>query len=110
MAKDEVNRMDDLISRQSAIDAIDEYMVGKNCAADGTMMARLINELVIKQLPSALPPSAEPKRARWEMPTLGDMFMMDAPKIIYCSACNVCSTHATPYCPICGAKMEDKNE
>ena len=43
----------DCISRQSAIDAIDEYMVGKNCAADGTMMARLINELVIKQLPSA---------------------------------------------------------
>ena len=97
--------MNDLISRQSAKDAIDEYMVGKNCAADGTMMARLINEIVIDRLPSA-----EPKRARWEMTTLGDMFMMDAPKIIYCSACNVCSTHATPYCPICGAKMEDKNE
>ena len=42
----------DCISRQQAIDAIDEYMVGKNCATDGTMMARLINELVIKQLPS----------------------------------------------------------
>ena len=42
----------DCISRQSAIDAIDEYMVGKICATDGTMMARLINELVIKQLPS----------------------------------------------------------
>ena len=44
--------MDDLISRQAAIDAIDEYMVGKNCATDGTMMASLINELVIKRLPS----------------------------------------------------------
>ena len=42
----------DCISRQSAMDAIDEYMVGKICATDGTMMARLINELVIKQLPS----------------------------------------------------------
>ena len=45
----------DCISRQSAIDAIDEYMVGKNCASDGTMMARLINELVIKRLPPAEP-------------------------------------------------------
>ena len=43
----------ELIDRQAAIDAIDEYMVGKNCATDGTMMASLINELVIKRLPSA---------------------------------------------------------
>ena len=45
----------ELIDRQAAIDAIDEYMVGKNCATDGTMMASLINELVIKRLPSAQP-------------------------------------------------------
>ena len=41
----------DCISRQQAIDALNEYMVGKRCDTDGTMMARLINELVIKQLP-----------------------------------------------------------
>lgn len=97
--------MSDLIDREQAKDAIDKYLVGRNLVTDGTMMARLINGSVIDRLPSA-----EPKRGRWEMTTLGDMFMMDAPKIIYCSACNVCSTHATPYCPICGAKMEDKNE
>ena len=47
--------MNDLISRQQAIDAINEYMVGKRCDTDGTMMARLINELVINKLPSAQP-------------------------------------------------------
>lgn len=45
----------DCISRQQAIDAINEYMVGKRCDTDGTMMARLINELVIKQLPPIQP-------------------------------------------------------
>ena len=39
----------DAISRRAAIDSINEYMVGKRCYTDGTMMARLINELVIKQ-------------------------------------------------------------
>ena len=45
--------MSDLISREAAMAAINEYMVGKRCDTDGTMMARLINELVIKQLPPA---------------------------------------------------------
>ena len=45
----------DCISRQAAVDVINEYMVGKRCDTDGTMMASLINELVINKLPSAQP-------------------------------------------------------
>ena len=51
----------DAISRRAAIDSINEYMVGKRCDTDGTMMARLINELVIKQLPPIQPDSVKCK-------------------------------------------------
>ena len=47
--------MDDLISRQAAIDAINEAMIGKTCDTDGTRMASITNEYVIKRLPSAGP-------------------------------------------------------
>ena len=88
----------DCISRQAAIDAINEYMVGKRCDTDGTMMARLINELVIKQLPSI-----QPKSGRW---------IHDGSKWTnrwICSECGYkwffdCIEGA--YCPNCGAKME----
>ena len=52
----------DTISRAKAIDGINEYMVGKRCDTDGTMMASLINELVIKKLPPAQP---ERIKGRW---------------------------------------------
>ena len=45
----------DLISRQQAIDAVRNYLVGKNVHCDGTMMARLIENEVINKLPSAQP-------------------------------------------------------
>ena len=47
--------MSDLIDREQAKDAIDKYLVGRNLVTDGTMMARLINEIVINRLPSAQP-------------------------------------------------------
>ena len=45
----------DCISRQDAIDALRNYLVGKNVPCDGTMMARLIENEVISKLPSAQP-------------------------------------------------------
>ena len=45
--------MSDLVSRQQAIDALRNYLVGKNISCDGTMMARLIENEVINKLPSA---------------------------------------------------------
>ena len=47
--------MSDLISRQAAIDAINEAMIGKTCDTDGTRMARITNDYLIKRLPSAGP-------------------------------------------------------
>ena len=45
--------MDDLISRQAAIDALGEYLIGKKCPDDGTLTARLIENNVINKLPPA---------------------------------------------------------
>ena len=49
----------ELISRQAAINALREYMVGKRCNTDGTMMARLIEDQVINK-----PPTIQPKIIR----------------------------------------------
>ena len=43
----------DLISRQAAIDALRNYLVGKNVPCDGTLTCRLIENEVISKLPSA---------------------------------------------------------
>ena len=56
------------ISRRAAMDAINKYMVGKRCDTDGTMMARLINELVIKQLPTIQPEIVRCKDCKHWMP------------------------------------------
>ena len=45
--------MSDLISRQAAIDALRNYLVGKNVPCDGTLTCRLIENEVINKLLSA---------------------------------------------------------
>ena len=45
----------ELICKQQAIDALRNYLVGKDVHCDGTMMARLIENEVINKLPSAQP-------------------------------------------------------
>ena len=47
--------MSDLISRQQAIGALRNYLVGKNVPCDGTLTCRLIENEVISKLPSAQP-------------------------------------------------------
>ena len=47
--------MDELISRQEAINALRDYLVGENVPCDGTMTCRLIENEVINKLPSAQP-------------------------------------------------------
>lgn len=56
--------MSELIDREQAKDAIDKYLVGRNLVTDGTMMARLINEIVIDRLPSAQPEPLTDKEQR----------------------------------------------
>jgi len=45
----------DLISRQAAIDALRNYLVGKNVPCDGTLTCRLIENEVINKLPTIQP-------------------------------------------------------
>ena len=47
--------MNDLISRQAAIDALRNYLVGKNVPCDGTLTCRLIENEVINKLPPIQP-------------------------------------------------------
>ena len=90
--------MSDLIDREQAKDAIDKYLVGRNLVTDGTMMARLINEIVIDRLPSA-----QPKRGKW---------ILDRSGAYCCSECmEPCTTYVMMkprdrFCKMCGAKME----
>lgn len=96
----------DCISRQAAIDGINEYMVGKRCDADGTMMARLINELVIKQLPPI-----QQKRGKWIKTARWG-------RVYYCNQCRNyldfdgvnAGRGSTNFCPNCGADMRGEQD
>lgn len=99
--------MSDLISREKAIEALEraKQNIRHNIErAIGRAICEILDEVEngIKQLPSA-----EPKKGQWIMSNVGDTFMTDAPKIIYCSSCNVCAPYATNYCPMCGADMRN---
>ena len=91
--------MEQLISRQAAIDALRNYLVGKNVPCDGTLTCRLIENEVINKLPSA-----QPKRGRWERGFDGNHAV--------CSNCQAWwipfgEGYKTDYhfCPNCGADM-----
>ena len=64
--------MDELISRQQAIDALRGYLVGKRCPDDGTLTCRLIENEVINKLPSAQPEIIYCKDCRKHNKRIGD--------------------------------------
>lgn len=85
-----VNRMNDLISRQAAIEAM-------GCVSDSICAQQAIDALA--DLPSA------ERRGRWLYKSelysyCGHPFY---PKI--CSVCNGVFEYTTNYCPNCGARM-----
>ena len=45
----------DLIERGAAIDALNDYLIGKRCFDNGTMMAQFIERNVLRKLPPAQP-------------------------------------------------------
>jgi hypothetical protein len=97
----------DCISRQQAIDALRDYLVGKRCPDDGTLTCRLIENEVINKLPPI-----KPKRGRW---IKLDMHRgMADHKCTACEQeCYVPTCMGEPmyaFCPNCGAKMEVNNE
>ena len=93
---------EDIISKQAVMRAIDEALIGKGCSADGTTMAKLINEYVIKKVPST-----EQKRGKW----------MKSGRWGRVYKCNQCGNFLdfdgvnagrgdANYCPNCRARME----
>jgi hypothetical protein len=92
--------VDETISREATMAAIDKYLIGRELNTDGEILARILNETVIKRLQPVTP-----RRGRW---------MQTAYQIErICSCCG----HVEPYkfaeddvdiynfCPHCGADM-----
>ena len=88
-----MNRMDDLISREEAFKVLSEYYHHKTKTQHDALWDAL----------SKIPP-VEPKTGRW----VGVSPQTDTRQ---CSECgyNILSEEVkTPYCPWCGAKMEEQ--
>ena len=98
--------MDDLISRQAAIDALREYLIGKRCPDDGTLTCRLIENEVINKLPPI-----QPKRGKWIKTARWG-------RVYYCDQCRNyldfdgvnAGRGSTNFCPNCGADMREVTE
>lgn len=89
--------MNDLISRQAAIDALREYLVGKRCPDDGTLTCRLIENEVINKLPTAQPETTR----RIVGKSKGGMTLW-----CECERCGEPVDEGDKFCRGCGAKME----
>ena len=93
--------MDDLISRQAAIDAVNSRKTAEQSSA-GIMRNAVVDFCVdiIKKLPSA-----QPKRGKW-IYHIDDLF--PAESTMECNQCHAEQplTCDDEFCPHCGAKME----
>ena len=87
--------MDDTISRQQAIDALRNYLVGKNIHCDGTLMARLIENEVVNKLPSVPPDTYWKEQCQSYEQTINKLreSLSTQPEIIRCKDCK----HWIPY-------------
>lgn len=112
--------MSDLISRQAAIDAIEEYadrlqMVDWKENPGVPYKAYALNWCIntIRDLPSVTP---KQKRGKWEEKAVSDEKVIDEWQSARCSACG--KYHTAPYmyyfnnynfCPNCGARMKEED-
>lgn len=101
--------MDDLISRQSAIEALNKEIIRRRLLDDvNEMLDEFDTEDILKKLPSAQP---ERKKGTW----------INDDGLYRCSSCNMLWAHwwasAMPperlykemkYCPRCGAEMREE--
>ena len=95
--------MDDLISRQAAIEAL--MAEGRNVDSRYLESERIIHESdaveAISMLPSAV------KHGKWEWqdsPVFGNPYGS-----YICALCQNTMPHKTNYCPNCGAKMDGQD-
>ena len=92
--------MDDLISRQAAIDVLRGYFDGM-LETDTWSPCDVYG--LIEVLPSAQP---ERKKGKWIETDKHDIYYQPGYK---CSVCGVLTTCHGDYCPNCGADMREKN-
>lgn len=98
--------MSDLISRQAAIELLEEWAGGYSyLEVPVDSIADKLNEL----------PTVEPRKGKWkcEMRHYCDNSGEFDYKYIYCSECGEqrrIGWSEAKYCPNCGARMEDLNE
>ena len=88
----------DCISRQSAIDVLRDYLVGKRCPDDGTLTCRLIENEVINKLPPI-----QPKRIRGQWSIKGQAIDTVRGYWAKCSACGHAVFGGGNYCSNCGS-------
>ena len=86
--------MNDLISRQAAIDVVKRLM------GDSELSRTVQTGLYIL-------PSVEPKRGHWEL-HIFDGIMGGRPRAWMCDNCNCLNVYKTDFCPNCGADMRGK--
>lgn len=92
--------MNDLISRQAAIDALEVKYMSFGIFREQRAASQCID--VIKNLPSAQP---EQKVGAWKY-YKGMLYEKQNDYHFQCSECKCLSTRASNYCPVCGAEME----
>lgn len=108
--------MNDLISRQAAIDALDVLCQEHRYKIPGKRETySQYNEAwqdaldraegAIGNLPSAQP--MRPK-GKWKMAYLDHEAMGERPSIFYCSVCSQCIAYPVNFCPNCGADMRQR--
>lgn len=93
--------MDDLISRQAAIDAADVIIARDESGNNDVVKALRAWKAYIKALPSAQP---ERIRGRW-------IEKLHVHGVAYCSLCDYeLHTNDTNFCPNCGADMRGEHD
>ena len=80
------------IKREDALKSICEYCSEKGMCADANVHCAEYAD--IKSVPAA--DVAPVRHGKWE----------DGYSVVFCSVCGEQSEWRTPYCPMCGAKME----
>ena len=107
------NGMSDLISRQAAIDALEEQldylqMLNKdeNPTAENKWYGVNWARNTIAELPSAQP---ERQRGKW-LKEYGDGEIGHRPIYLFCSRCNETTAFRYDFCPNCGADMRGGEE
>lgn len=106
--------MNDLISRQAAIDAtayatsrvtISGKRGFKKHKEEFEKACVAIRDKYIEALKALPAVQKERKKGKWEIAYLDHEAMGERPRIFYCSVCNNCVVYPLHFCPNCGADM-----